>query len=173
MDMLRTLALLLAAILPGFSQQAPPNKQQIETHARQAQEFLRANRPDDAIREFNAILQLDPNNADARGNLGVTLYFKGDYAKAVPQLRAALKLRPNLWKIQALLGMSEKRTGQITAALVDLEKSFAQLQEDKLRVQAGMELVEIYYSASQLERAAAVVAALRQIAPENTDVIYT
>ena len=166
-----TVALLLAAVLPGLSQQT--KSQQIDTHTRQAQEFLRANRPDDAVREFNAILQLDPSNVDARGNLGVTLYFKGDYAKAVPQLRAALKLRPNLWKIQALLGMSERRIGQIPAALADLEKSFPELQEQKLRVQAGMELVEIYYGASQLEKAAAVVAALRQIAPENTDVIYT
>jgi tetratricopeptide (TPR) repeat protein len=169
--MLRTLALLIVAVLPGLSQQT--KSQQIETHTRQAQEFLRANRPDDAIREFNAVLQLDPNNVDARGNLGVTLYFKGDYTKAVPQLRAALKLRPNLWKIQALLGMSERRIGQISAALSDLEKSFPELQEQKLRVQAGMEIVEIYYGASQLEKAAAVVAALRQIAPENTDVIYT
>jgi tetratricopeptide (TPR) repeat protein len=36
-----------------------------------------------------------------------------------------------------------------------------------------MELVEIYYGASQLEKASAVVAVLRQIAPENSDVIYT
>lgn len=147
--------------------------QQIQTHARQAQEFLRTNRPDDAVREFNTILQLDPNNLDARANLGVTLYFKGDYAAAAPQLRAALKLRPNLWKIQALLGMSEKRIGQTAAAQADLEKAFPQLQEEKLRVQAGMELVEIYYSAGQLEKTTAIIGTLRQIAPENTDVLYT
>jgi tetratricopeptide (TPR) repeat protein len=164
-------ALLFAAVLPGFSQQT--KSQQVETHTRQAQEFLRANRPDDAVREFNTVLQLDPNNVDARGNLGVTLYFKGDYAKAVPQLRAALKLRPNLWKIQALLGMSERRVGEVSAAASDLEKAFPELQEQKLRVQVGMELVEIYYGARQLEKAAAVVAALRQVAPEDTDVIYT
>ena len=160
---------LLAAIVPAFPQQP----QQIESHARQAQEFLRANRPEEAIREFNAILQLDPNNVEARGNLGVTLYFKGDYAKAAPQLRAALKLRSNLSRIQALLGMSERRIGQVAAAQADLEKSFPQLQDEKLRVQVGMELIEIYYGASQLEKAAAVVGALRQIALENTDVIYT
>jgi tetratricopeptide (TPR) repeat protein len=162
----------------GFSQSAPTKsnsskQQEIEAHTRQAQEFLRASRPDDAVREFNTILQLDPNNVDARGNLGVTLYFKGDYTKAVPQLRAALKSRPNLWKIQALLGMSEKRSGQIALALVDLEKAFPQVQEEKLRIQVGMELIEIYYSASQLEKAAAVAGALRQIAPENTDILYT
>jgi tetratricopeptide (TPR) repeat protein len=169
---------MLAGAPPGWAQGAPtkstPNKQQeIETHARQAQEFLRTNRPDDAAREFNVILQLDPNNLDARANLGVTLYFKGDYAKAAPQLRAALKLRPNLSKIQALLGMSEKRIGQTAAAQAELETAFPQLQEEKLRVQVGMELIEIYYSAGQLEKASALVGTLRQIAPENTDVLYT
>jgi tetratricopeptide (TPR) repeat protein len=165
--------LFVLTVTAAFAQPAPSKQQQIEMHARQVQDFLRANRPDDAAREFEAILQLDPNNIEARGNLGVTLYFKGDYAKAAPQLRAALKLRPNLAKIRALLGMAEKRTGQLTAAQTDLEQAFPQLPEDKLRVEAGMQLIEIYYSASQLEKAAAIVGALRQIAPENTDVIYT
>src|SRR5262245_1395987 len=101
-----------ASISPGFSQQvtaqSPAVKQQIESHLRQAQEYLRANRPDGAIGEFESILKLDPNDIDARGNLGVLLYFKGDYGKAIPNLRTALKAQPSLSKIQALLGMSEK-----------------------------------------------------------------
>src|SRR5271169_7212073 len=36
---------------------------------------------------------------------------RGD--SAIPQFRAALKLRPSLWKIQALLGIAEKRTGDL------------------------------------------------------------
>jgi hypothetical protein len=32
------------------------------------------------VSEFKAILALDPNNVDARGNLGVLLYFRGNYA---------------------------------------------------------------------------------------------
>ena len=65
------------------------------------------------------------------------LFFQGDYAKAAPHLRTVVKLRPDLAKIQALLGMSERRLGQAAAAEADLEKAFPQLQEEKLRVQAG------------------------------------
>jgi len=36
-----------------------------------------------------------------------------------------------------------------------------------------MELIEIYYGAGSLDKAAAVVGVLRQLAPENTDVLYT
>jgi tetratricopeptide (TPR) repeat protein len=160
------------AIVPAFSQ-TPSKPQQIESHSRQAQEFLRKNQPELAAREFAAILALDPNNIDARGNLGVMLFFQGDYAKAAPHLRAAVKLRPNLWKIQALLGMSEKRLGQAATAQSDLAQAFPQLQEEKLRIQAGMELIEIYYGAGDLDKAAGVVAVLKQLAPENPEILYT
>ena len=150
-----------------------PTQQQIESHARQAQEFLREGRTELAVREYNAILKLDPSNVDARGNLGVTLFFQGDYTNAAPHLRAAVKQRPNLWKIEALLGMSERRIGQLAAAQSDLEKSFPKIEELKLRIQAGMELIEIYYGGGSLEKAAGVVGVLRHLAPENTDVLYT
>ena len=138
------LCVALCAASAAFSQSASPSsstKQQIESHSRQAQEFLGKGQPELAVREYNAILKLDPNNGDARGNLGVTLFFQGDYANAAPNLRAAVKQRLNLWKLQALLGMSERRVGQLAAAQADLEKSFPQIQEQKLRVQTGIELI--------------------------------
>ena len=153
--------------------QSPPNKQQqVETHSRQANEFLKNNRTDLAAREFRAILALDPNNIDARGNLGVLLYFQGDYAKAAPELQAALRLRPGLPKIQALLGMCEKRLGQIASAQANLEKSFPQLQEEKLRVEVGMELIEIDYASGDLDKATGVVSVLRQLQPGDINVLY-
>ena len=159
-------------VLPSFSQSGGARQQQIESHSRSAQEFLKNNRPDRAVQEFAAILELDPDNIDARGNLGVLLYFQGDYTKAAPELRAALKLRPALSKIQALLGMCEKRLGQIASAQLDLEKSFPQLQEEKLRVEVGMELIEIDYTSGDLDKAAGVVSVLRQLKPLDIDILY-
>ena len=173
------IGVLVAIAPPAFpqsttrSQSAPDKQPQIESHSRLAQEFLRKGQPDLAVGEFRAILALDPNNVDARGNLGVTFFFQSDYAKAVPQLRSAIKLRPNLWKIQALLGISEKRLGQAASAQADLEQSFPQLKEEKLRIQAGLELIEIYYAAGHLDKAAGVAGVLRQLAPTDTDILYT
>jgi Flp pilus assembly protein TadD len=164
---------VLLAAPPCISQSAPSRQQQIETHSRQAQEFLKANHPDLAAGEYAAILALDPNNVDARGNLGVALFFQGDYAKAAPQLRQALKLSPTLWKIQALLGICEKRIGETENARRDLEKSFPQLAERKLRVEVGMELIEIHYGDGDLDQAAGVASALRQLEPENPDIQFT
>jgi Flp pilus assembly protein TadD len=146
---------------------------QLQTHLRQANEFIKINRPDLAIGEFRAIVKLDPANLDARANLGTLLYFQGDYAAAVAELRAAVSGRPELWKTRSLLGMCEKRLGDLGAARLDLEQSFPQLQEKKLRIQVGMELVEVYYAAAELDKAATVIGTLRQLEPADTEILYT
>jgi tetratricopeptide (TPR) repeat protein len=160
-------------LVPCFSQSNPSRQQQIELHSRQAAEYMKENRPDLAVPEFRAIIALDPNNVDARGNLGVVLFFQGAYTDAIPQFRAALKVRPTLWKIQALLGIAEKRTRDVKAALGDLEKAFPNVQEEKIRIETGMELIEIYSGTGNLDKAAAVVSALREREPTDEAVLYT
>ena len=164
---------LFAARLPCFCQSAPTRQQQIESHAHQAAEYLKENKTDLAVPEFRAIVVLDPSNVDARGNLGVLLFFQGSYADAIPELRAALKLRPTLWKIQALLGIAEKRTGDASAGRSDLEQAFPNVQDQKVRVDTGMELIEIYSGTGDLDKAAATVNVLRKLAPTNEAVLYT
>jgi tetratricopeptide (TPR) repeat protein len=164
--------LLFLGSLQSAAQAGASRQQQIEAHNRQAQQYLKENRADLASAELRSIIALDPNNVDARGNLGVMLFFQGDYADAIPQLRAALKLQPGLWKIEALLGMSEKRTSDAQGALDDLEKAFPNLQEEKIRIEAGMELIEIYNGTGDLDKAAAIVSVLRGSYPSNVDVLY-
>jgi tetratricopeptide (TPR) repeat protein len=164
---------LFVGLLSCFSQSNPGRQQQIESHNRKAAEYLKENRPDLAAPEFRAIVSLDPNNVDARGNLGVVLFFQGDYTSAIPQLRAALKLRPALSKIQALLGIGEKRTGDIKAARHDLEEAFPKVQDEKIRIETGMELIEIYSGTGDLDKAAAIVTDLRRLEPTNEVILYT
>jgi tetratricopeptide (TPR) repeat protein len=176
--MKRTAVLLLWALyllyaLPCFPQTSPTRQQQIESHLKQARADISRNRPDLAISEFKAIVALDPKNVDARGNLGVLLFFQGQYAEAIPQLRAALKLQPNLPKIQALLGLAEKRTGDVTNAITDLEAAFPKLEEQKIEVQTGMELIDLYSASGDLPKAVPVIATLRDKDPTNVEMIYT
>lgn len=148
-------------------------QQELETHARQAAEYLKEKKPDLAVPEFKAIVALAPNNVDAHANLGVILHFEGKFQDAIPELRAALKLQSDLWKIQALLGSAERRTGDITAARSDLEASFPNLQDEKVRVQIGMELIELYSDSGDLDKAAATVTTLREMKPTDEAILYT
>jgi tetratricopeptide (TPR) repeat protein len=166
--------IVLCLGLPAcFSQSSPNRQQQIESHARKAAEFLKESKPDLAVPEFRAIVALNPSNVDALGNLGVLLFFQGAYADAIPELRGALKLQPTLSKIQALLGIAEKRTGDVEAARGDLEKAFPDVQEEKIRIDTGMELIEIESRAGDLDKAAAIVTDLRKLDPTNEALLYT
>jgi tetratricopeptide (TPR) repeat protein len=167
-----TLFLVFLAIIPLRAQGPPGAQDQAAQHAKLAQQYLSQQRPDLAIPELKALVALEPRNVDAQGNLGVLLFFQGDYAQAAPHLRAALELQPNLPKIQALLGMAEKRSGDTARAATDMEASFAATTEPKLKVQIGMELVELYTATQDLEKASSVVNALRQADPANPAVLY-
>lgn len=161
--------LLSVTFSVGFSQST---QQKIEEHSRAAQTYLHENKPLLAIPELQAIVALDPNNADAQGNLGVLLFFQGSFAKAVPHLHAAVSLHPELSKIQGLLGIAEKRIGNTDDATKDLEAVFPAVQEAKFKVQVGMELIEVYTSTGNLEKAASVIGALRQADPTNKEILY-
>ncbi len=160
------------ASLGCFAQGSPSSQQEIPSHGRQAQRFLREGRPDLAIPEFRAIVALNPKNVDAQGNLGVLLFFQGEYAGAVPPLRAALRLQPTLWKIEALLGMAEKRTGDYASARAHLASAFPKIQEEKIKIDAGMELIELYSGTGDLDKAAAIADACSGIAPTNPQALY-
>lgn len=169
-------AILIAVaslVLWDRSSVAQSKSEQIQAHSRQAQQFLATNRPDLAIGEFKAILALAPSDIAARGDLGTLLYFHRDYQQAAGELRAVVKQQPSLWKTVMLLGMCEKRLGNQAAARADLEQAFPQLSEEKLRVQAGMELTEIYYASRDLDKAAGVLSILRRLKPDDAGILYT
>ena len=158
---------------PCFSQSTPSHQQQLEYHARQAQEYLKEHKLDLAAFEFAAIVALDPNNVDARGNLGVLLFFQGKYAEAIPQFRAALRLQPGLSKIQALLGIAEKRTGDFKEARGDLEKAFPKVKDEKTRIETGMELIDLYSQTGDLDKAVITIGVLRKMEPTNEAILYS
>lgn len=163
--------ILFLELLPSF----PESRQQqpIESHEHRAAEYLKENRPDLAIPELQAVVALDPNNVDARGNLGAILFFQGNYGDAIPQLHVALKLRPTLWKTRALLGIAEKRTGDYSRARQDLESAFPKIQEQKVKIETGMELIELYSGSGDLDKAASAVDTLSGLYPTNPQVLYT
>ncbi len=169
------LVLLLALfLLPGRARAQSEDKDQaVRADIQRALEALRANDPDTAIREFTAALQLDPTNVDARANLGVIAFMQRRYSDAAENFNEALKVQPDLWKVQALLGLSEARLGHLSSAREWLEKSFPHLEEPKLKTQAGLELAQLDYQVGELGKSVEVINALWQLDPKNVDVLYS
>ena len=137
-----------------------------------AQQYLREQRPDLAIPELKQIVALDPNNVEARANLGVLLFFRSDYADAVPQFQAAINIQPNLWRVRSLLGLAEEHTSDLADARKDLEASFPMIEERKLKIEVGLDLVGLYAGTGELDRAANLVSQLKTAYPDAPEVLY-
>ncbi len=157
-----------------FSQSSPSRQQQIESHSRQAAEYLKQNKPDLAVPEFRAIVALDPNDVDARGNLGVVLFFQGDYADAIPRASHRAETAPKACgRLRPFWESPKSGLGDINAARDDLEKAFPNVQDQKIRIQTGMELIEIDSGIGDLDKAAATVSVLRKLEPTDEALQYT
>ena len=166
-----TVALFMGAacVAPISAAQATDTAQ---VHERKAQEYLNQKQPKLAIPEFKAVLAADPDNLNALANLGVLLFFEQNYAEAEPYLKQTVAKRPDLTKIRALLGMCERHLGKTDAARTDLEAVVGKLDETSVRREVGLELIEIYTASQELEKAAGVVAILKQSAPTDPQVLY-
>src|SRR5690349_11000956 len=173
--LMRTAAPVLILLLGSASlmPQTPPDLArkipELESRTRQ---YLQEQKPQLAIPLLREIIPIDATNVNAQANLGVLLFFENKYTDAIPHLRAALTLQPDLSKIQALLGIAEKRTGGATAAQNDLAGSLANLTDRKIYLQAGLELIELYQAAGELNKAQSIAAKLEESDPQNPQVLF-
>ena len=166
--------LVLSGVVSVAAQSGTGSKaEQVQIHEQKAHEFLTQKQPELAAKEYAAIVSIDPTNLDAQANLGVLLYFQRDYAGAEPHLRYAVDRQPDLAKIRTLLGMCERKLGKTDLARADLDAAIVQLKEPNLRIEAGLELIELYTATGDLPKAAGVVAVLREGSPTDPRVLYT
>src|ERR1700684_3356608 len=171
----RPLVLLLTRLVSAVAvmpaQTAGSRAAEVHDHLRKAAEYLQAKDPNSAVKEFGAVLALDPNNAEAYANLGVIAFFQRDYQKASQYFRKALAIDPSLAKPQALLGISQKRLGDPSASAL-LEKSFQKLKDKQLRLQVGMELAALYDQQGDPGATACVMRSLVDLDPDNVDILF-
>jgi tetratricopeptide (TPR) repeat protein len=151
--------------------QTPSHSSAVAADMQQAQAALHAHDAAKAQQMFQAVLKLDPANADAHANLGVMDFLHGKCAAAEPHFRAALHANPALIKMKALLSVCEKQLGQ-SSAQADMESAFAQLKDPTLRVRLGLELANLDYGQGELEQTASVLHALLNLEPDNIDILF-
>ena len=163
--------IVLSSWLPLLAQTAPEAQTSIATLQQQVKRHLQEQKPELAIPVLRQIVLLDPKDVNAQANLGVLLHFQDKYDEAIPHLRAALQVQADLWRIHALLGMAEKRTGNPSEALPHLEQAFTHLEKDKIAIQVGLELIEVHAAAAQFEKALAVAVRLGQLAPGDPGIL--
>jgi Tfp pilus assembly protein PilF len=153
------------------AQKTPSPVVEVHEHLKKAADYLKANDAASATKELDAVLALDPKNTDAYTNLGVIDFFQRDYEGASRNLRKALAINSSLVRAQALLGISQDRLGDPHARAL-LEKAFPKLKDERLRLQVGLELADIYQQQGDLNATASVMRSLVDLAPDNVDVLF-
>jgi tetratricopeptide (TPR) repeat protein len=158
----------------GLAQTTTPEAkaQAISDYTREAQQALRGNHPDVAGRAYEKVLALDPNNVDARGNLGVVAMSTGNWSKAAEELEAALKLQPSQIKVQALLGICRWHLEQTSQARDLLSAALPGLENSRLKHEAGLALVSILTDAGEWDQANSLLTTLREAYPEDPAFSY-
>ena len=165
------LTVLVSTVAAMAAQSGSSQAAEIRGHLQKAEAYLKAQDPGSAAKEFDAVLALDPENAEAFANLGVIAFFKRDYQTASQNFRKGLAFDPSLEKTRALLGICRWRLGDPSARLM-LEKSFATLTDKGLRLQVGRELAALYDQQGDSEAAAALMRKMVNLDPDNVEVLF-
>jgi Tfp pilus assembly protein PilF len=145
---------------------------QIVTHLSRAQQFLAEQKPALAIQEYQAVLAISPDDAEAHANLGVVLFFQNQCSQAIGHLDSALKVPPELAKLQALLGVCQKAEGQLDEARRNLEASRPLVKEVRIRILIENNLTKLYYAEGDLQSASRTAADPLKDDPHNPEVLY-
>jgi tetratricopeptide (TPR) repeat protein len=85
--------------------------------------LLRKGQVDEALKQFQKALEINPNYAQAHSNLGVALLQKGRLDDAVAQYQTALGMYPNYAQAHSNLGLALSQKGQLEDAVVHCQKA--------------------------------------------------
>src|SRR4029450_4776707 len=90
--------------------------------------------------------------AEVHAQLGMIYFQQNDFARAVPPLRQAQKLKRGLPTVDVLLAMCLSELGQYKEALPGLQKGFGQSADAALRRVSGLQLQRTYTGLGQDDR---------------------
>lgn len=124
---------------------------------------------DEAIRNYRAMVRVDPGLAPAWNNLGLLYYQQHDYAQAIPALREGLRLNPQMTTADALLGTCLFATGRYAEARGPLESALSGNPQDD---QVEMILARTLIHLGDDPAAAQHLRALTERDPRNQEAWY-
>jgi tetratricopeptide (TPR) repeat protein len=167
------LALLLWLLVSGFDALAQSSHgDSLEQYYEAGEKALAENRYGDAQAAYEELRRLAPGTAEVHARLGLIYFQERKFEQAVASLRQALKLKPNLPKLDTLLAMSLSELGSYTEALHGLEKGFQQSTDPVVRRMCGLQLVRAYTGLQRDSKAVEVALQLNRLYPDDPEVLY-
>jgi len=119
---------------------------------------------DEAAREFEASIALDPLRFEAMNNLGILRAMGGAYQEAIRLYRQALAIKPGYAQARINLGEAYRNLGDYQGARTEFEEALKTMPLNAaLRVNLGM----VYYQIGRPDLAREQFRAVIRIEPAN------
>lgn len=122
----------------------------LEQHFRAGQAAMQSGNSAAAVKEFQAVLTLDPTMVEARVNLGLAYHLAGEYRRAVDQLVLSRKARRDIAGANIVLGNDYLKLGEPAKAVAPLEDV---LKADPNNWQAARLLREAFVNSGDYRQA--------------------
>lgn len=165
------LLLLCPTSIPGALQK-PVADTQLSQHLAAAQQAEQAHNYAEASRQYQQILQTNPNLALIHQSLAVTYHLQNLFPQAIAEFERAIHLDPSLFGSYLFLGMDFYKTNEFKRAIAPLEQSI-KLNRAMMEPEARFWLAATY---SALDRHEDAVRELRLdlvLRPKDSDVLYS
>ena len=164
---LRAACCVLAVVPSLFAQLTQAAKQQaVAAHFEAGQKAMQAGRFVVAESEFKKAVELMPEVAEARANLGLVLYLQGKYQETVAELETVAKQRPDLQATNVFLGLSYLKLGSPERAAPPLEKA---LRTKPSNLEARRALSACYLAVGRYSDAVVQFRAVFSHEPDKTE----
>ncbi len=141
-----------------YQDEAAPLKLQL------AELQMQAN-PQQALAEYQQILQQQPNNIIALNNLAWIYHNMGNFSEALTYAKQANQLKPDIAQIKDTYGYMLLKSGNTTEAITVLEQSYLLQNDDEI----ALHLVEALIANQQKDKAQQVLDKLQELKPELTN----
>ena len=138
--------LVLAAC--GGSTEPTPEGPSVEELFQKGNELAQAGEFDQAIVEYLALLELDPEHVSALTNLGVAYYSTGQLEEAIKQYESARELEPDDADIRSNLAAAYVQMGRLDDALEQYLKAI-ELKADLAEAHFGLGVVYLQLGQTQ------------------------
>jgi tetratricopeptide (TPR) repeat protein len=152
---------LAAQAIPAPQTEPATATPDLEALRQQALQESEAGKTEEALRDYQRALQLQPDWKEGLWNLGMLQYGANQFTAASSTFQKVAKLVPHLGIAWSLLGLSEYESGDYSNALAHLEKaqSLGIKGDDEVARVSAYHLGILWIRAAEFERASSLLLA--------------
>jgi tetratricopeptide (TPR) repeat protein len=163
--------LAMICVLP-LSAAAQSNNDAAAQLAQEGQQAMKQGRMADAQSSFEKLAKLEPTIAEVHATLAAICFKQKQYEEALREVQTAQKLKPELPRLDILMGLSLSELGRFKDALPKLERGFKQSSDTVSRKMCGLQLLRAYTGLNRDADAVETALALNRLYPDDPEVLY-